>query len=130
MVREPNGQEPMDPKMNGAMDDLPDIGSDQVLPALRIAKRRIALIAALADLAGVWPLEQVTGVLTDFAARASDLAARTELLRLIRRNKIPGLGEDDIETGAGLVAQAARTSKTPSTQPRAPITMTVFIYRP
>ena len=24
MVREPNGQEPMDPKMNGAMDDLPE----------------------------------------------------------------------------------------------------------
>ena len=36
---------------------------------LRQAKRRIALITALADLGGVWPLEKVTGTLSEFAAR-------------------------------------------------------------
>src|SRR5690606_27035093 len=35
--------------------------------ALRQAKRRIALLAGLADLGGVWPLEAVTGALTDLA---------------------------------------------------------------
>ncbi|MEH6776549.1 MAG: glutamine-synthetase adenylyltransferase, partial [Cereibacter changlensis] len=41
--------------------DLPlaDLGA-----GLRIAKRRVALLTALADLGGVWPLETVTGALT------------------------------------------------------------------
>ena len=33
-------------------------------PALRQAKRRVALFAALADLGGVWDLDAVTGALT------------------------------------------------------------------
>lgn len=36
-------------------------------PALRQAKRRVALLAALADLAGAWDLEDVTGALTRLA---------------------------------------------------------------
>ena len=35
--------------------------------ALRQAKRRVALITGLADLAGVWSLETVTSILTEFA---------------------------------------------------------------
>lgn len=38
--------------------------------ALRIQRRRIALLTALADLGGVWPLEAVTGALSDFQAAA------------------------------------------------------------
>ncbi|MGZ5961305.1 MAG: bifunctional [glutamine synthetase] adenylyltransferase/[glutamine synthetase]-adenylyl-L-tyrosine phosphorylase, partial [Rhizomicrobium sp.] len=34
---------------------------------LRIAKRRAALAIALADIAGIWPLESVTRALTEFA---------------------------------------------------------------
>ena len=39
---------------------------------LRAAKRRVALIVALADLSGTWPLERVTAVLSDFADLALD----------------------------------------------------------
>lgn len=37
---------------------------------LRIAKRRLSLLTAVADIAGVWSLEQVTGAFSDFADRA------------------------------------------------------------
>src|SRR5512134_1204078 len=46
---------------------------------LRTAKRRVSLATALADIAGVWTLEQVTGALSDFAEAALD-AALTFLL--------------------------------------------------
>ena len=47
---------------------------------LRIAKRQVALTIALADIAGLWPLEKVTGSLSDFAGEALDLAC-AHLLR-------------------------------------------------
>ncbi len=43
-------------------------------PLLRIAKRRLALTVALADIAGLWPLETVTGSLSDFADASLDCA--------------------------------------------------------
>ena len=39
---------------------------------LRIARRRIALIVALADIAGVWPVTRVTQALSDFAEATLD----------------------------------------------------------
>ena len=42
-----------------------DTGS--LMSSLRAAKRRTALLVALADIAGLWPLEHVTGALSDFA---------------------------------------------------------------
>jgi len=39
----------------------------EVMANLRIAKRRAALAIALADIAGIWPLEEVTRALTEFA---------------------------------------------------------------
>ena len=78
-----------------------------VLPnALRQAKRRAALVTGLADLAGVWPLEQVTGMLTDFADLACDLAIRATVGAEIRRGKLPGMTEADLETAGGMVALA------------------------
>lgn len=53
-----------------------DLDAAELGIALRRAKRRVALYAALADLGGVWPLEKVTGALSDLADRATDLAAR------------------------------------------------------
>ena len=43
---------------------------------LRQAKRRVALLVALADLGGVWALEQVTAALTALADRAVDLCLK------------------------------------------------------
>ena len=50
--------------------------------ALRRAKRRGALVAAVADIAGAWPLDRVTGTLTDFAERALRCATDRALLDL------------------------------------------------
>ncbi len=68
------------------------------LPAhLRMMKRRIALIVALADLAGVWPLEQVTQVLTDFA----DAATNASITALIRAEMDRGKLPDHLDATAG-----------------------------
>lgn len=47
--------------------------------ALRSAKRAVALITALADLADDWPLERVTAALSDFADLSIDLAIAAAL---------------------------------------------------
>jgi len=43
---------------------------------LRVARSRVALLVALADIGGIWELEQVTGALSRFAGIAVNLAAR------------------------------------------------------
>ena len=73
---------------------------------LRRAKRRTALLAALADLGGVWTLEEVTGALTRLADTAVSTALRAELEPLVARGKIPGMTGDDLATACGLVALA------------------------
>jgi [glutamine synthetase] adenylyltransferase / [glutamine synthetase]-adenylyl-L-tyrosine phosphorylase len=50
-----------------------------IMPRLRIARRDVALVVALADLAGIWPLEQVTAALSDFNDRAIDAAIAAAL---------------------------------------------------
>ncbi len=51
-----------------------------LMAALRLAKSRVALVTGLADIAGIWPLETVTGRLSDFAGTALSLAT-AHLLR-------------------------------------------------
>ncbi|MFO7757388.1 MAG: glutamine-synthetase adenylyltransferase, partial [Roseovarius sp.] len=86
--------------------DLSEVPPDNLAGALRTAKRRAALLIGLADLAGVWSLEEVTGRLTQFADTACDLALKAAIGAEIRRGKLPGMGEDDIATGAGMVVFA------------------------
>ncbi|MEM6657938.1 MAG: glutamine-synthetase adenylyltransferase [Pseudomonadota bacterium] len=83
-----------------------DLPPDQLKVGLRQAKRRLALLTALCDIAGAWPLEKVTAALTDFAAMAADVAAKAEIALLIRRRKLPGMTEDDVASAAGLVILA------------------------
>ncbi|WP_243612458.1 glutamine-synthetase adenylyltransferase [Shimia aestuarii] len=87
-------------------DDLREVAADQLGSALRQGKRRIALLTALADLAGVWELERVTGTLTEFADLASDLALKAAIANEIRRKKLPGQTEDDVATAGGMVTLA------------------------
>ena len=47
-----------------------------VMRALRVAKRRVALLVAVADIAEWWSLERVTGALSRFADTALSAAAR------------------------------------------------------
>ncbi|MCQ0092791.1 glutamine-synthetase adenylyltransferase [Roseovarius sp. M141] len=74
--------------------------------ALRQGKRRIALLAGLADLAGVWPLEVVTQTLTDLADLACAVTLRHCVAHEIRRGKLPGMTEDNLEDAAGMVVLA------------------------
>ena len=79
----------------------------EALPlALRQAKRRIALLAALCDLGGVWPLETVTGALTALADKAVHLSLTTLVAEEIRRGKLPGARPEDAATAGGMVALA------------------------
>ncbi|TMV06468.1 glutamine-synthetase adenylyltransferase [Ruegeria sediminis] len=97
-----------DPKaaLADIMQGAANLPPDQLKPGLRLAKRRLALLTALADLSGAWPLEKVTAALTDFGALAADVAAKAEIAALIRRNKLPGMTEDDVATAAGMVILA------------------------
>ncbi|WP_415920367.1 glutamine-synthetase adenylyltransferase [Tateyamaria sp. SN6-1] len=58
-------------------------------PALRQAKRRVALLTALADLGGAWSLEQVTGALTDLGDMACEVALAEGLALQRKRGKLP-----------------------------------------
>ena len=61
--------------------------SDTLGVDLRIGKRRVALMAALADLGGAWSLEQVTGALTEYADAACQSALRSGIAQQIKRGK-------------------------------------------
>ena len=82
------------------------LAADALPLALRQAKRRVALLAALCDLGGVWPLEAVTGALTGLADRAVHLSLTALVAEEIRRGRLPGAGPDDAATAGGMVALA------------------------
>ncbi|SER98517.1 glutamate-ammonia-ligase adenylyltransferase [Tranquillimonas rosea] len=73
---------------------------------LRRAKRRLAVLVALADLGGVWPLEDVTGTLTRFADAAVDAALKSCVAAEIARGKLPGMTEADRDRAAGMTVLA------------------------
>lgn len=60
---------------------LPDATLEQseLMKALRIAKGKLALLTAHADIGGAWPLEKVTRALSDFAQRAVAISLDTLL---------------------------------------------------
>lgn len=70
---------------------------------LRTAKRRGALLAGLADLGGLWSLDQVTGSLTDLADRAVQVSLDHLVKAEIARGKLPGCTGDN---AAGMVVLA------------------------
>jgi glutamate-ammonia-ligase adenylyltransferase len=53
-----------------------DRDRDALMADLRRAKRRAALLIAIADIAGLWPVAQVTAALTSLAEAALSIAAR------------------------------------------------------
>lgn len=75
----------------------------RLMKALRVAKRRTALLSALADISGAWPLEAVTAALADFAEAAIRHAVRFLLRREHARGDIRLPHPDDPERGTGLV---------------------------
>lgn len=86
----------------GLIADLTINPTKELATDLRRAKRRVALLTALMDLGGVWPLETVTSYLSAFAAKACDVALKSTLVPLLARGKLPGQGPDDVPTAAGM----------------------------
>ena len=72
---------------SGAAPGMSELGT-----TLREAKSRAALIIALADLGGVWGLEEVTGALTGLADAACEAAAGWLLAREIAAGRLPDAG--------------------------------------
>ncbi|HEY9039394.1 MAG TPA: glutamine-synthetase adenylyltransferase [Roseovarius sp.] len=101
----PGGLDAPEDALAEVMADLRSIEGDPSGP-LRQGKRRIALLAGLADLAGVWPLEVVTQTLTDLADLACATALRHSIGHEIRRGKLPGMTEDDLDDAGGMVVLA------------------------
>ncbi len=74
----------------------------RLMRGLRVGKRRMALLAGLADIFATWPLEQVTNSLSDFADAALSLTV-AHLLRKAAAQGVFTLTEpSDPERGAGL----------------------------
>ncbi|WIM14287.1 MAG: [glutamine synthetase] adenylyltransferase/[glutamine synthetase]-adenylyl-L-tyrosine phosphorylase [Enhydrobacter sp.] len=67
----------------------------EVAQALRRLKRQVALAVAAADIAGVWPLERITGTLSAFAGGALDALVDAILLQLGRNSQLAIDGDPD-----------------------------------
>ncbi len=82
---------------NGGLD------GDGLARSLRVAKRRVALAVAVADIAGAWSLERVTGALSDFAELALSRAAGHLLRAAAAEGAFTLPDADDPERESGLV---------------------------
>ncbi len=73
----------------------------RLMSALRTAKRRTALLVAVADISGAWPLEGVTGTLSVFAEAAVRHALRFLLRRAVTRGdfSLPDLENPEAHSG-------------------------------
>lgn len=80
----------------------PIASEDEIMLALRQAKRQVALLAAIADLGGIWQLGQVTFALSALADAAVQLATRHLLLRLANDGQIALKSVDDPAQDSGL----------------------------
>ncbi len=73
---------------------------------LRNMKAEAALLIALADVGGVWPLARVTGALSDLADLALGLAVRHVLRQAARRGDIGAADPRHPEIGSGYIVLA------------------------
>jgi glutamate-ammonia-ligase adenylyltransferase len=80
-----------------------ETSQSRVMTGLRHAKRRAALIAGLADIAGLWPLEKVTGALTDLAEESIHVAARYVLGAAAAQGSIELTDASNPEKGSGYI---------------------------
>lgn len=80
-----------------------DMTMDALMTHLRIAKSRCALLTAIADLGGVWPLEQVTHFLSETAESCLERAVEFLLLDARNRGELTHISPDDPAKGSGLI---------------------------
>lgn len=70
---------------------------------LRVAKRQAALAIGAADIANVWPLERITGALSDFASTALQASCRHLLRGLHESGELALPDPEDPEVDSGLI---------------------------
>ena len=80
-----------------------ETSQNRVMVELRRAKRRASLIVGLADIAGLWPLEKVTGALTDLAEESLHVAARYVLGAAAAQGAIELADAADPEKDSGYI---------------------------
>ncbi len=85
---------------------LKPCGDAMLAKSLRVARRRVALAVALADISKAWSLEKVTGALSDFAQAAIRAAAAHQLRRTAARGAFELSHPEDPEQDCGLVVIA------------------------
>ena len=78
----------------------------EVSRLLRSMKSEAALLIALCDIGGVWPVMRVTGALTTLADTAVQLALRHLLQREAARGRMKLAGGEDVAERCGLVVLA------------------------
>ena len=77
-----------------------------LMPTLRQAKAKTALLVAFADIAGVWDLSQVTGALTKLADTCLQACVRRLLRTAHEAGKVTLARPDEPETQSGLAILA------------------------
>jgi len=81
-------------------------GESDVMQSLRRMKSEAALLIALCDIGGVWPVMRVTAALTDLAVASVQSALRFLLQQETKRGRLAPPNPDCPEDGSGLVVLA------------------------
>ena len=81
-------------------------GEADVMLLLRRMKSEAALLIALCDIGGVWPVMRVTAALTDLAVTSVQIALRFLLRQEVARGRMTAVNHDRPEEGSGLIVLA------------------------
>jgi [glutamine synthetase] adenylyltransferase / [glutamine synthetase]-adenylyl-L-tyrosine phosphorylase len=81
-------------------------GETEVMHLLRRMKAEAALMIALCDIGGVWPVMRVTAALTDLAVSSVQAALRFLLRQEVARGRMTAVNHDRPEEGSGLIVLA------------------------
>ena len=91
---------------NTSRDVLAAAGEADVMHLLRRMKSEAALLIALCDIGGVWPVMRVTAALTDLAVTSVQTALRFLLRQEVTRGRMTAFDPDRPEEGSGLIVLA------------------------
>src|SRR4051795_10852761 len=81
-------------------------GELEVMNLLRRMKAEAALLIALCDIGGIWPVMRVTAALTDLAVASVQAALRFLLRQEVARGRMVAFNHDRPEDGSGLIVLA------------------------
>ncbi|HZL58517.1 MAG TPA: bifunctional [glutamine synthetase] adenylyltransferase/[glutamine synthetase]-adenylyl-L-tyrosine phosphorylase [Stellaceae bacterium] len=84
----------------------PNLPREKLMAELRRLKRRAALLIAIADIAGIWTVERVTGALTAFAEGALRLATRHVLAAAAAQGELELADSVDPARDSGFIVLA------------------------